>query len=245
VGGGLEIQGSTYAVSATADKSGFRVQDNQSATILFIGNLVPIKGPDVLLRAFAEIIRGTKDPGKKKIFEQKDAKHAKGECVHSAEGGEESSSLRPLRSSVQNPHLLIIGGGPLRGKLERMAKELGIADRVHFLGNRPHGEVALWMNAADVLCLTSRSEGMPNVVAEALASGLPVVATDVGACREMLEGEPAARVCRSEDVEGLAGAVAEVLAMEVDRKAMAEKYAGKYSWRKTAERIVGMMDIRR
>lgn len=252
VAGGLGMQGPTCAVSATADKSGFRVQDqaisdppsalNHSATVLFIANLVPIKGPDVLLRAFAEIIRGTKDPEKKKTFEQQDAKHAKGECVHSAEGGEESSSLRPLRSSVQNPRLLIIGGGPLRGKLERMAKELGIADRVHFLGNRPHEEIALWMNVADVLCLTSRSEGMPNVVVEALASGLPVVATAVGACPELLADEPAAKVCPREDVKSLSEALTLMLGTVIDREALVRRQQGRYSWRQQAETILALMN---
>ncbi len=74
----------------------------------------------------------------------------------------------------------------MRRELEKQADELGIRESVHFPGNRPHEEVALWMNAADCLCLPSRSEGMPNVVLEAVASGLPVVATEVGAVREVL-----------------------------------------------------------
>lgn len=55
-----------------------------------------------------------------------------------------------------------------------------MADSVRFVGSRPHEEMALWMNVADCLCLPSRSEGMPNVVLEALACGRPVVASRVG-----------------------------------------------------------------
>jgi glycosyltransferase involved in cell wall biosynthesis len=73
----------------------------------------------------------------------------------------------------------------MRSKLERLARTLGIGDQVRFLGRRPPEEVADWMNRADVLCLPSRSEGMPNVVLEARACGLPVVASPAGAIPEL------------------------------------------------------------
>ncbi len=76
--------------------------------------------------------------------------------------------------------LEIIGDGPRRKRLERQARELGIANSVRFVGQRPQAEIAGRMRAADCLCLPSRSEGMPNVVIEALACGIPVVASDVG-----------------------------------------------------------------
>lgn len=177
--------------------------------ILFVANLVPVKGPDVMIRAFARMV----------------------DHFLLSDGG----------LTTNSPCLVIIGSGPVRKAMERQADQLGISGRIHFLGTLPHTEVALWMNRADVLCLTSRSEGMPNVVVEALTSGLPVVATDVGACRQMLEGEPAARLCRSDDTEGLAQALHEVLAMKVDRKAMAAKYAGKYSWDRMAGDILQLI----
>lgn len=76
--------------------------------------------------------------------------------------------------------LIMAGDGPMRSGLERMAAAEGIADKVTFLGDQAHDRIAALMNIADCLCLPSRSEGMPNVVLEALAVGLPVVATDVG-----------------------------------------------------------------
>jgi teichuronic acid biosynthesis glycosyltransferase TuaC len=134
---------------------------NGGKVILFVGNLVPVKGPDVLLKAFAMLgqtaddRRQTLDPGK-------------------------GSTLAPHK-----PRLLIIGSGPLWAKLETLARDLGIADNVMFMGRRSPWEVALWMNVADCLCLTSLSEGMPNVVLEARASGLPVVTTPAGECPEL------------------------------------------------------------
>jgi len=231
--------------------------------ILFIANLVPVKGPDVMIRAFARMVNGyslsvigdgtdNREPitntqgGKPTPCPSKEGSN-QGLQDHpvplpgGVRGGFLLAEAKCVPPSTNNPCLLIIGSGSMRKAMERLAEGLGVGDHVHFLGNRPHAEVALWMNRADVLCLTSRSEGMPNVVVEALASGLPVVATDVGACREMLEGEPAARLCQSGDVAGIARALAEVLAMKVDRQAMAATYAGKYSWQKAAETIAGLM----
>lgn len=139
-------------------------------------------------------------------------------------------------------HLVVIGEGRERKRLERLVRNNGIKERVHFLGSRSHEEVALWMNVADCLCLSSRSEGMPNVVVEALTSGLPVVATDVGDCRRILEDEQSARVVVSDAADMMARALDDVLKMDADRAAMAERYQGKYSWGETASRIIGLLE---
>ena len=92
-----------------------------------------------------------------------------------------------LRTRKIEPLLLIlIGDGPLRRSLVTMSKELGICESVVFLGKKPHRELPLWLNAADVFCLPSLREGYPNVVLEALACGVPVAATDVGGIPEMI-----------------------------------------------------------
>jgi glycosyltransferase involved in cell wall biosynthesis len=76
-------------------------------------------------------------------------------------------------------HLLIAGDGPERGALEALAHNLGVAARVHFLGARADVEAVL--NAMDVFVLSSDTEGLPLVILEAMASGLPVISTQVGA----------------------------------------------------------------
>lgn len=77
--------------------------------------------------------------------------------------------------------LVVCGDGEMRAALDDRARTLGVADRVHFMGDRPREELAIIMRACDVLLLTSRAEGGgPRVVLEALASGLPVVAPPVG-----------------------------------------------------------------
>ena len=82
--------------------------------------------------------------------------------------------------------------------------ELVVADRV------PPDEMPVWMNAADVLILTSSTEGSPNAVKEAMACNLPIVATDVGDVRTMLEGVELCEVCE-DDPNALGAALARVL----------------------------------
>ena len=77
--------------------------------------------------------------------------------------------------------LYIVGGGFQEAKLKRLASELHINNDIVFVGRVPHDKLPAWMNIADCLCLPSLSEGHPNVVMEALACGLPVVASAVGA----------------------------------------------------------------
>jgi len=147
--------------------------------VLFIGNLIPIKAPDIALRAFSELLSrsSTSCPG----------------------------------SPASGPQLVFIGDGPMKSSLESMACELGIRDSVRFLGRRPHAEIPLWLNAADCLLLSSQSEGMPNAVTEALACGCAVVATDVGACREMLTSQPCCRVVPVNDPQVAGDALNSVL----------------------------------
>jgi teichuronic acid biosynthesis glycosyltransferase TuaC len=84
------------------------------------------------------------------------------------------------------PRLVLIGDGPERGGLMRLVEQAGLASHVSFLGPLPQPVVADWIAAADVLCLPSHNEGSPNVIVEALASGIPVVASRVGGIPDLV-----------------------------------------------------------
>jgi sugar transferase (PEP-CTERM/EpsH1 system associated) len=85
----------------------------------------------------------------------------------------------------ENLTLLIAGDGPLKAALTERATSLGIGSCVHLLGHRTDVENVL--AAADVFVQSSQSEGLSNTILEAMASGLPVIATRVGGADEMVE----------------------------------------------------------
>ncbi len=83
-------------------------------------------------------------------------------------------------------HLTIVGDGPYRRELERIACEAGVESMVSFAGNRGKAELPAWYQKADVFILPSLSEGMPNVALEAMACGLPVIMTPCEGSRELI-----------------------------------------------------------
>lgn len=117
--------------------------------------------------------------------------------------------------------LALFGQGPLEGEMRKLARELDLDDRVRFLGFRE--DVGECLNACDAFVLASRTEGMPLSVLEALASGLPIVATSVGGVPEVL-GEPAAGILVPPgDVDALGAALGRVAASETLRSRLSER----------------------
>jgi glycosyltransferase involved in cell wall biosynthesis len=116
--------------------------------------------------------------------------------------------------------LVVIGAGPLRTKLERRAAELGLAARVRWLGAVAHAEVRDWLQRAAVLCLPSctaangDAEGLPGVLLEAAASGVPVVATRHGGIAEAVEDGTTGFLVRERDTAALAAALDALLESE-------------------------------
>ncbi|MDD5403884.1 MAG: glycosyltransferase [Sulfuricella sp.] len=102
-------------------------------------------------------------------------------------------------------HLAVAGDGPMMQDMKRLAEELGIAGRVHFLGHRD--DVADLMGAADCLLLTSRSEGVPQAVTQALGLGLPVVATAVGGVPELVKDGQTGLLVPAENPDAAAAAL--------------------------------------
>lgn len=87
--------------------------------------------------------------------------------------------------------LVIVGEGPLRDRLLAVAREMNVADRVRILPNVRQDQLVTYYAAADLSVLTSRHEGMPNVVLESLACGTPVVATPVEGVPELVNSDAA------------------------------------------------------
>ncbi|HUY35625.1 MAG TPA: glycosyltransferase [Pirellulales bacterium] len=105
--------------------------------------------------------------------------------------------------------LLLVGDGPRRSDLEAEVRRLGLTDRVHFAGWRD--DVAEILRASRLLVLPSRWEGMPNVVLEAMAARLPVVATDVEGVRALLGPRADLQTVAKDDPRAFAERVVAVL----------------------------------
>ena len=80
--------------------------------------------------------------------------------------------------------LLLVGEGPYRPVIERLIEQHGLTGRVLLLGQR--NDIPALLRGADIFLFCSRTEGLPNAVLEAMAAGLPVVATDVPGCRDLI-----------------------------------------------------------
>lgn len=123
--------------------------------------------------------------------------------------------------------LLLVGDGPLRTEILRLTADLGIEDRVVFLGVRP--DAARLVAGFDVSVLSSRWEGMPRTVVEAAAAGVPVVATDVGSVAELIEDGISGTLVSVGDVFGLATALSGVHRSQGEALAMATVAADRSS----------------
>jgi glycosyltransferase involved in cell wall biosynthesis len=132
--------------------------------VVCVGHLEPVKGVDVLLRAWARV-----------------------------------------RGELPDAVLQVVGGGSQAAALDGLCRQLGIQDGVEFAGDV--ADVRPYLARAQLFALPSRAEGMPNALLEAMASGLPCVATRVGACPELIEEGVTGYLAEPESPDGLARAL--------------------------------------
>lgn len=156
-------------------------------TLLSVGNLVPIKGHDLAIRAL-------------RLLPEKD--------------------------------LVIIGDGPERAVLALLARDLGVADRVRFVGVMAQEDLRHYFGAADALVLASSREGWANVLLEAMACGTPVIASRVGGTPEVVTRPEAGLMMAERTPQALADAVRRLFERCQDRGAT-RRYAEGFGWAET------------
>lgn len=113
------------------------------------------------------------------------------------------------RPGLENVALALVGDGPERGSLEALATELGVNDRVYFVGRVD--DAWRWTAIADVLVHPSFFEGLPVAVMEAAALGTPVLGTDVGGLSQIIEGSDQGRLIVAPDADLIADELRDML----------------------------------
>jgi teichuronic acid biosynthesis glycosyltransferase TuaC len=133
--------------------------------------------------------------------------------------------------------LIIAGAGKYKDELMKRLVAGGLIDSTCFMGSCSLHAVSTLMNAADVVCLPSYSEGLPNVVLEALCCNAKVVATQVGGIPELQAKHRNLYLCPPKDARKLA----EILDVVLDAECYEDKASDIYSWQQQAEEIAGLV----
>jgi len=136
--------------------------------------------------------------------------------------------------------LIMIGAGPMEAAIRGRAAQLGLQDALDLPGRLPSSAVADYLRAARCLVLSSHNEGVPNVVLEAMASGVPVVSTDVGGISEVLDAPFMGKLVPPGDGEALAEAIVEIVGSPSDRGRISAR-GEQYSWEATARRYLDLL----
>lgn len=172
------------------DRGVERARLGVSGTLLLsVGNLVELKGHDVVIRSLTSLVDAT---------------------------------------------LIVVGDGLEGGRLRSLAREIGVAPRVRFIGAIAQSELPRYYSAADALVLASSREGWPNVLLEAMACGTPAIAARVGGTSEIVTSGAAGRLFEPRTPDALASAVRDALASP-PRRDETRRHAEGFSWTETTD----------
>ena len=137
---------------------------------------------------------------------------------------------------------VIVGDGPLEATLRQKAAALGLSDVIHFAGYVDQHDLPQWYRAADVFVLSSDFDNSPNVVLEAMASGLPVVATDVGGLADYVDVPAGGSLVRKGDASTMGSEIVTLLADDARRRSAGafnrQRATTAFSWRTSAEQLL-------
>ncbi len=164
--------------------------------VLCVGNLLPVKNPELLVRALATL-------------------------------------------PMPRPRLVFAGTGPLEGRLKELTGTIGVEAR--FVGRLDPVEIAKWMSAVDLLCIPSLNEGVPNVLLEAQAAGLPVIATAVGGIPEIVIPGVTGLLVPSGNPALLGQAIGLGLRQAWEPNRIRE-IGGRFSWKATSDQYTRLLD---
>jgi glycosyltransferase involved in cell wall biosynthesis len=151
-------------------------------------------------------------------------------------------AMAQLKPADVSAHLVLVGEGPELAMLRERAERLGVARAVTFAGYVDHHDLGPYFRTADVFALPSDFDNSPNVVLEAMACGLPVVATDVGGVAEYVRSGRGGDLVPKGDATQMAGALGDWLTDAPRRREAAafnrQRVVQEFSWRASATRLL-------
>jgi glycosyltransferase involved in cell wall biosynthesis len=155
------------------------------------------------------------------------------------------AALPAWREAVPEANLVVVGDGPERASLERLARETGVAGAVRFVGQVPHERMPLYLRAAEVFVLYSGYEGLPHVVLEAMAAGIPVVVSHKGGLPEVVEDGVTGLLVKWGDETALTEAVRRVLGDAALARRLGEAGRARverdFGWARLVERTTALL----
>jgi len=145
-----------------------------------------------------------------------------------------------MKTIVQyNKHIVcyIVGDGELKNDLNKQIEELSLKDYIKLVGARPHSEIPIWMNACDLFVLPSLSESFGIVQVEAIACGIPIIATKNGGSEEIIISKEYGLLCEPGNPKDLSKKILIALNKKWDKNKIL-KYSKKFMWNKIVKDII-------
>ena len=152
--------------------------------------------------------------------------------------------IRSLSFLPKSISLIVIGKGEEGPKLQKLANDLGVSSRVKFLGYVDYSEIPKYFSICDIFVRPSRSEGFGNSFIEAMAAGLPVIATPVGGIPDFLDDKVTGVYCSPDNPQSIANSVNLILSDKELRERIVgnakDMVVAKYGWGHIAQKMKGL-----
>jgi len=141
--------------------------------------------------------------------------------------------MKKIHEEMPDARLILVGDGEERERLAALSIQLGIQKDVQFIGQVPYEMVKTFMQQADVFVLPSLSEGFPNVILEAMACGLPIIASRVGGIPDIITNDINGYLVEVKDTNDMANKIMLLLSDDTLRKKISDNnrhLVKKYTW---------------
>ena len=142
-------------------------------------------------------------------------------------------AMKLVHDKMPDAKLILVGDGEERERLAALSIQLGVQKNVQFVGKVPHEKVQTFMQRADIFVLPSLSEGFPNVILEAMASGLPIIASRVGGIPDIITNDINGYLVEVKDINDIANKTILLLHDDALRKKISDNnrhLVKKYAW---------------